>query len=92
VDFLARHGRHSRGGEKLVASIRDLSVTNRCHRIDQQPILHVSRMGEEAATPGQPPRVHTHFGIVPRRFTLENHRLLLALPLVRQAQETLTVR
>src|ERR1700722_9536149 len=39
-----------------------------------------SGIGEEAATPGQPVRVRTRFQYVPRRFTLENHRLLQALP------------
>ena len=38
------------------------------------------RMGEEAATPGQPVALARVFWIVPRQFTLENHRLPLALP------------
>jgi hypothetical protein len=37
-------------------------------------------MGEEAATPGQPVALARVFWIVPRQFTLENHRLPLALP------------
>jgi hypothetical protein len=44
------------------------------------PLPLVSGIGEEAATPGQPVRVRTRFRNVPRRFTLENHRLLQALP------------
>jgi hypothetical protein len=40
-----------------------------------------NRLGEEAATPGQPAaRACAHFWIFPRQFTLENHRLPLALP------------
>jgi hypothetical protein len=38
-----------------------------------------SGKGEEAATPGQPV-AHPRSWSVPRRFTLENHRLPLALP------------
>jgi hypothetical protein len=38
------------------------------------------RMGEEAATPGQPVALARVFWIIPRQFTLENHRLPLALP------------
>jgi hypothetical protein len=37
-------------------------------------------MGEEAATPGQPAALSRSSEVVPRRFTLENHRLPLALP------------
>ena len=37
-------------------------------------------MGEEAATPGQPVALARVFWNVPRQFTLENHRLPLALP------------
>ena len=37
-------------------------------------------MGEEAATPGQPVRARPRFLDSPRKFTLENHRLPLALP------------
>jgi hypothetical protein len=44
------------------------------------PFPLMSGIGEEAATPGQPVRVCTRFRNVPRRFTLENHRLLQALP------------
>jgi hypothetical protein len=39
-----------------------------------------SRLGEEAATPGQPVALARVFWSVPRRFTLENRRLPLALP------------
>jgi hypothetical protein len=39
-----------------------------------------SRVGEEAATPGQPVALTRGFWITPRQFTLENHRLPLALP------------
>ena len=44
------------------------------------PFPLISGIGEEAATPGQPARVRTRLRNVPRRFTLENHRLLQALP------------
>jgi hypothetical protein len=44
------------------------------------PFPLMSGIGEEAATPGQPARVRTRLRNVPRRFTLENHRLLQALP------------
>jgi hypothetical protein len=37
-------------------------------------------LGEEAATPGQPVRARARFWMIPRQFTLENHRLPLALP------------
>ena len=38
-------------------------------------------MGEEAATPGEPvARLRAFSGFAPRQFTLENHRLPLALP------------
>ena len=53
-------------------------MRNRCG--GRQPIPTHERVGEEAATPGQPVRVRTRFRYVPRRFTLENHRLLQALP------------
>ncbi len=38
------------------------------------------QVGEEAAMPGQPVALARVFWNVPRRFTLENHRLPLALP------------
>ncbi len=38
------------------------------------------QVGEEAATPGQPVALARVFWNVPRRFTLENHQLPLALP------------
>ena len=44
------------------------------------PVL-ANKVGEEAATPGQPARAHARIWIFPRRFTLVNHRLPLALPL-----------
>jgi hypothetical protein len=39
-----------------------------------------SKVGEEAATPGQPVALARVFWSVPRQFTLENRRLPLALP------------
>jgi hypothetical protein len=39
-----------------------------------------SKVGEEAATPGQPVALARVFWNVPRQFTLENRRLPLALP------------
>ena len=41
---------------------------------------HRARTGEEAATPGQPVHARALIWSVPRQFTLENHRLPLALP------------
>jgi hypothetical protein len=60
---------------------------NRCggQRPCPAPLLHSEERRaiserEEAATPGQPVRACALFWNVPRRFTLENHRLPLALP------------
>ena len=39
-----------------------------------------AKVGEEAATPGQPVALARVFWSIPRRFTLENRRLPLALP------------
>jgi hypothetical protein len=43
--------------------------------------------GEEAATPGQPVRARARCLESPRQFTLENHRLPLALPQSFPSQE-----
>src|ERR1700686_5858611 len=47
---------------------------------------------EEAATPGQPGRARARCLESPRQFTLENHRLPLALPQSFASPGTLTFR
>jgi len=59
-------------------SHRKIRIRNRCG--GQQPFLLREQKREEAATPGQPAALARRTGGFPRRLTLANHRLPLALP------------